>query len=95
MFIAFSLFVFPEVPKWSFRSILEAFGGPLGSLRAPFGATNALWWPSWRPFGDHFGFLWRPMGFSWLSWDDFGQNLMSYSCPNQAQVMILMVSESK
>ena len=50
-------FYFSEVPKWSPRSIFEAFGRPVGSLRGSFGATFALWGPSWHPFGDHFGFF--------------------------------------
>ena len=70
-FIAFSHFIFSEVPKWSLRSIFEAFRRPLGSLRGSFGATFAHWGPSWHPFGDHFGLLGRPVALSWLSWDDF------------------------
>ena len=73
-FIAFSLLIFPGVSKCVLRSIFEAFGSPLGSLRGSFGPTFALWGPSWHPFGDHFGFLGRPVALSWLSWDDFGRN---------------------
>ena len=74
VFIAFSIFVFPEVPKCAPRLIFKAFGRPLGSLRGSLGATFAILGPSWHPFGDHFGLLGRPVALSWLSWDDFGRN---------------------
>ena len=61
------------MPKWSLRSIVEAFGRPLGSLRGSFGATFALLGPSWHPFGDHFGLLGRPVALSWRSWDNYGR----------------------
>ena len=73
-FIAFSLFIFPKVPKCVLRLIFVAFGCSLGSLRGSFGATFALLAPSWHPFGDHFGLLGCPVALSWLSWDDFGPN---------------------
>ena len=62
------------MPKCVLRSIVEAFGRSLGSLRGSFGATFALWGLSWHPFDDHFDLLGRPVALSWLSWDDFGYN---------------------
>ncbi len=73
-FIAFSLFVFSEVPKWSLRSIFEALGRPLGSLRGSLGAIFGLWGLLWHPFDDHFDLLGRPVALSWLSWDDLSRN---------------------
>ena len=72
----FSFFL--RCPKWSLRSIFEAFWRPLGSLRGSLGATFALWGLSWHPFGDHFGVLRRPVALSWLSWDDFGCNFHGF-----------------
>ena len=70
----FHFLFFSGVPKWSPRSIFDALGGPLGSLRGSLGATFAILGPSWHPFGDHFGLLGRPVALSWLSWDDYGRN---------------------
>ena len=71
----FHFLFFSEVPKCVLRSILEAFGRPLGSLWGSLGATFVILGPSWHPFGDHFGLLGRSVALSWFSWDNFGRNV--------------------